>query len=83
MIKGLDQKTRVDFALLDSANDPQLILNEFRSLVPFLTKDQAVVAIDDVAPPGRKGDYLVPYLKAAGFIEHRRHATGRRLLLRA
>jgi len=70
-IKKLPANTRLDFVLLDSANDPDLILNELKAVEPLLAKPLSVVVIDDVSPPGRKGDKVIPYLTAKGYKEYR------------
>ena len=62
----------LDFVLLDSANDPETTFQEFLAVARFLNEKRAVVVIDDVSPPGQKGDKLIPYLVDLGFEEHRR-----------
>lgn len=71
VINQLHPQTRLDFVLLDSANDPDLILEELKAVERFLAKPLAVVAIDDVTAPGRKGDKAIPYMVGKGYVEHR------------
>ena len=64
----------LDFVLLDSSNNPDVIFREFLAVERFLNKQQSVVVIDDVSPPGQKGNRLIPHLVGLGFKEHRREA---------
>lgn len=70
-IKNLPDNTRLDFVLLDSANDPNLILNELKAVEPFLKKPLSIVVIDDVNFPGKKGDKAIPYLIDKGYKEYK------------
>ena len=70
-IKNLPDNTRLDFVLLDSANDPNLILKEFKAVELFLKKPLSVVVIDDISMPGEKGNKVIPYLTAKGYKEHK------------
>lgn len=70
-IKNLSDNIRLDFVLLDSANDPDLILNELKAVEPFLRKPLSIVVIDDVSLPGKKGDKAIPYLTAKGYKEYK------------
>lgn len=56
---------KIDFAYLDSANDPELILNEFLIVWPKITKHGLVMA-DDCCLESielKKGHLLIPYLE--------------------
>lgn len=70
----LGDQVVLDFVLLDSANNPDVIFREFLAVERFLNKQQAVVVIDDVSPPGQKGNRLIPHLVGLGFKEHWRKA---------
>lgn len=74
-IKNLPDNTRLDFVLLDSANDPDLILNELKAVEPFLKKSRSIVVIDDVSLPGKKGNKAIPYLTAKGYKEYKIQAV--------
>jgi hypothetical protein len=71
VIKALPKKTKFNFVLLDSANDPDLIFREFEAVFPLMDPKQSILVVDDVTLPGIKGDKLIPYLKTKGFVEHR------------
>lgn len=61
----------VDFAYLDSANNGQTILAEFRTLENRLNSG-AIVVVDDVdllSPELRKGDLVVPYARERYEVE--------------
>lgn len=65
-INFLQNFGKVDFAYLDSGNDAQLILNEFK-LVEGTAK---IVVIDDCVPGSHellKGNLVIPYVKAKGY----------------
>ena len=65
-----------DVFLLDSDNDPQLILHEFL-IARELVKPGGLILIDDVAfpdrPPtgARKGELVLPYIKDTLKLKHR------------
>jgi len=67
VIPQLPAGTVIDVALLDSANDPDLIYDELLAVLPFLTRRPALVIIDDVNLPGKKGDRAVPYLESLNY----------------
>lgn len=54
-----------DVVLLDSANDSELIFQEFISVIPKLKKNSLVI-IDDVTVPGIKGDKVLGFLDLIG-----------------
>lgn len=60
-------KTILDIALLDSANDPDLILEELKAVIPFMNKKGAIIIIDDVRDNGKKGDKAIPYMLHLGY----------------
>lgn len=66
----LPANTVIDVALLDSANDPALIYDELLAVLPFLTRRPALIIIDDVTAPGKKGDLAVPYLERLNYPKH-------------
>lgn len=70
-IKNLPDNIRLDFVLLDSANNPDLILNELKAVEPLLKKPLSIVIIDDVSLPGKKGTKAIPYLIAKGYKEYK------------
>lgn len=72
-ISRLAPGTVLDFVLLDSANDPELIYNEFMKVRPFFSKSGTVVVIDDVEGAGIKGNKIIPYLIEQGYEERRSH----------
>jgi hypothetical protein len=63
LIKKLPHDTVVDILLLDSANEPELILAELKSGIQYLTRRPALVIIDDVSNGGKKGELAIPYLE--------------------
>jgi hypothetical protein len=69
-IANLPEDTSIDVALLDSANDPDLILDELKAVMPFLSKESSVIIIDDVSNPGKKGNMAIPYLENKGYVKH-------------
>ena len=54
-----------DVVLLDSANDSQLIFEEFISVLPKIKNDSLII-IDDVTIPGVKGDKVLHFLDSVG-----------------
>jgi hypothetical protein len=54
-----------DVVLLDSANDSQLIYEEFVSVVSKV-KEESLIIIDDVTSPGFKGDKVLNFLDSIG-----------------
>jgi hypothetical protein len=54
-------ENQIDLVFLDSANDSELIYNEFISILSKL-KDSALVIVDDVTLPGVKGDKILNLL---------------------
>lgn len=69
-IKKLANDTVIDLAFLDSANQGELIFEEYQSVEKYLNTDFAIVLIDDVTPPGKKGDKIIPFLENKGFQKH-------------
>jgi len=65
IIKDIPESRKFDVVLLDSANDPDLIFNEYLQIRKNL-QEESIVIVDDVTSPGKKGDILVPYLKGQG-----------------
>ena len=66
-----DGRPAYDVILLDSENDPQLILHEFM-IAKHLLRPGGLLLVDDVVPGSRdvrKGELLVPYLEHE-FPEH-------------
>lgn len=62
-------KRTLDVVLLDSDNDPELIMGEFLDLRPLLRKG-TVILVDDVEPESTgvvKGHLILPYLRAAKY----------------
>ncbi len=60
-------KTILDIALLDSANDPDLVLEELKAVIPYMNKKGAIIIIDDVRDNGKKGDKAIPYMINLGY----------------
>jgi hypothetical protein len=56
----------LDFVLLDSANDPEVIFDELAAVLPLVNPHECVLVIDDVNPPGHKGDRAIPWLVQNG-----------------
>jgi|688.fasta_scaffold18544_4 hypothetical protein len=54
-----------DVVLLDSANDSQLIYEEFVSVISKI-KEKSLIIIDDVTSPGFKGDKVLNFLDSIG-----------------
>ena len=54
-----------DVVLLDSANDSQLIYEEFVSVISKV-KEESLIIIDDVTSPGFKGDKVLSFLDSIG-----------------
>ena len=65
-IKNIPLSIKFDFVLLDSANDPELIFNEYLAIAPYLNPIKAIVMVDDVTLPGKKGDTIMPFFKSKG-----------------
>lgn len=63
-------KTVLDIALLDSANDPDLILEELKAVIPYMNKKGAMIIIDDVHDNGKKGGKAIPYMQNLGYKAH-------------
>lgn len=55
-----------DFVLLDSANDPEVIVDELTAVLPLVNLHECVLVIDDVHHPGHKGDRAIPWLVQNG-----------------
>lgn len=71
---------RFDVILLDSDNDPQLILHEFL-IAQKLLRRPGLILVDDVVPDSktiRKGELLLPWLRGRGamFDVHPRAGSG-------
>lgn len=54
-------QTKLDVVLLDSANDSELIFQEFMSVLPKLNEESLII-VDDVSLPGVKGDKIISLL---------------------
>jgi hypothetical protein len=67
ILKKLDIPEQLDFVLLDSANDPELIFQELMAVLPLMNPRECVLVIDDVRPPGHKGDRAIPWLAERGY----------------
>jgi hypothetical protein len=63
-----------DVVLLDSANDSELIFQEFINVLPKLKSDSLVI-IDDITSPGIKGDKVINFLNSINipFIKKEAH----------
>lgn len=62
---------RFDVVLLDSENDPQLILHEYMLALKLMEARPCLLLVDDVVPGSaavRKGEMLLPWLEARGEI---------------
>lgn len=60
----------IHLALLDSANDADVILTEFQLVLPKMNKRGAIIAIDDVFPGSKtvvKGHKVIPYAQEQYF----------------
>lgn len=66
VLKDIPANEKVDLLYLDSANDPLLINDEYE-LAKIYLNETSIIMVDDIAPPGRKGDYLLPKLVDEGF----------------
>lgn len=60
----------LDIALLDSANNADLILEELKAVIPYMNKKGAIIIIDDVHDSGKKGDKAIPYMINLGYKAH-------------
>jgi cystathionine beta-lyase/cystathionine gamma-synthase len=67
VLKKLNLAEPLDFVLLDSANDPQLIFDELAAVLPLMNQHECVLVIDDVHHPGHKGDRAIPWLVQSGY----------------
>lgn len=70
----------VHLAFFDSADDPDLILAEFRA-VEDLFVPGSIAVVDDVALPGVKGKRLKPYLRRHPLWDARTVYAGRGMLV--
>jgi hypothetical protein len=66
VLKELKLTEPLDFVLLDSANDPELIFDELAAVLPLVNPHECVLVIDDVRHPGHKGDRAIPWLVQNG-----------------
>jgi methyltransferase family protein len=60
---------RFDVVLLDSENDPQLILHEYMLALKLMEARPCLLLVDDVVPGSatvRKGELLLPWLEQRG-----------------
>jgi hypothetical protein len=70
VLKKLELAEPLDFVLLDSANDPDLIFHELTAVLPLTNPHECILVIDDVHHPGHKGDRAIPWLVQDGYEPH-------------
>jgi len=64
----------IDVVLLDSANKSELIFQEFLAILPKM-KTESLVIIDDITPPGVKGDKVLDFLDSIGISYTKKQAN--------
>jgi hypothetical protein len=70
VLKQLSLAEPLDFVLLDSANDADLIFHELAAVLPLTNPHECILVIDDVHHPGQKGDRAIPWLEQNGHEPH-------------